>query len=205
MKATFRNMETKVIKYREYKYFCNDTLRGSLKNIFSQNLKNNCDDYYNNFVISCKNVLDKIAPWKKKYARGNHSPFMIKALLKAIMVRTKLRNTLLKNRSYNMQQNYCVLRLLKSKRDYYNNLNEKNICDNRKFWKVVKSQLSNKIISNEKITLVEGEEIIKTYQENAKVLKKPPLNTRIILVLLQSLKGVLIQNSVSHLLKKAIF
>ena len=69
----------------------------------------------------------------------------------------------------------------------------------------MKPQLSNKIISNEKITLVEGEEIIKTDQENAKVLKKPSLNTEIILVLLQSLKDVLIQNSVSHLLKKAIF
>ena len=58
----------------------------------------------------------------------------------------------------------------KSTRNYYNNLNEKNICDNRKFWKVVKPLLSNKIVSNEKITLVEGEEIIKTNQANAKVL-----------------------------------
>ena len=59
----------------------------------------------------------------------------------------------------------------KSKRDYYNNnLNEKNICDNRRFWKEVKPLLSNKIASNEKITPVEGEEIIKTDQENAKVV-----------------------------------
>ena len=38
-------------------------------------------------------------------------------------------------------------------RDCYNNLNEKNICDNRKFWKVVKPLLSNKIASNEKIAI----------------------------------------------------
>ena len=88
----------------------------------------------------------------------------------------KLRNTFLRNRSeenkesYDMQRNYCVSLLRKSKRDYYNNLNEKNICDNRKFWKVVKPLLSNKIVSNEKITLVEGKEIIKTNQANAKVL-----------------------------------
>ena len=67
-----------------------------------------------------------------------------------------------------MQRNYCVSLLRNSKRDYYNNLNEKNICDNRKFWKVVKPLLSNKVVSNEKITLLEGEEIIKTDQ--AKVL-----------------------------------
>ena len=69
-----------------------------------------------------------------------------------------------------MQRNYCVSLLRKSKRDYYNNLNEKNIYNNRKFWKVVKPLLSNKIVFNEKITLVEGQEIIKTSQANAKVL-----------------------------------
>ena len=41
--------------------------------------------------------------------------------------------------------------------------------DNRKFWKVVKPLLSNEIVFNENITLVEGEEIIKTDQVNPKV------------------------------------
>ena len=99
MKITFRKVEPKVIKYHDYKFFWKDTLRESLQNIDSQNLKSNCDDHYNNFAISCKNVLDKIAPWKKKYVTGNHSPFMNKALSKVIVVRTKLRNTFLKNRS----------------------------------------------------------------------------------------------------------
>ena len=40
----------------------------------------------------------------------------------------------------------------KSKKEYFN-LNEKNVCDNKKFWKVVKT-LSTKIISNEKIGLL---------------------------------------------------
>ena len=68
----------------------------------------------------------------------NNSPFTNKALSKVIMVRTKLRNTF-KNRnkknkkSYNMQRNSCVSLLQKSKRDYYNNLNGKNICNNKKF------------------------------------------------------------------------
>ena len=176
MKTTFRKMEPKVIKYRDFKFFYNDTFRESLQNIISQNLKSSCDDPYNNFAISCKNVLDKIPPRKRKYVRGNHSPFMNKALSKVIMVRTKLGNTFLKNRSeenkknYNIQRNYRVSLLRKSKRDFYNNLNEKNICDNRKFWKVVKPLLSNNTVSNEKITLVEGKEIIKTDQAYAKVL-----------------------------------
>ena len=51
MKTIFSKMEPKVIKYRNYKYFCNDTFRESLQNIVSQNLKGNCDDHYSNFAI----------------------------------------------------------------------------------------------------------------------------------------------------------
>ena len=57
MKTNFTKMKPKVIKYCDYKYFCNDTFRESLQNIFLQNLKNNYDDHYNNFAISCKKVL----------------------------------------------------------------------------------------------------------------------------------------------------
>ena len=48
----------------------------------------------------------------------------------------------------------------KKVRENFNNLNEKNICDNKRFWKVVEPLLSNKIISNEKIMIVEGDEIM---------------------------------------------
>ena len=102
-------MVPKIIKYRDYKFFCNDTFRESLQNIVSQKLKSNCDDYYNSFAISCKNIFDKIPLWKKKYVRRNHLPFKNKALSKAIKVRKKLRNAFLKNinkenkKSYNMQ------------------------------------------------------------------------------------------------------
>ena len=73
-------MEPILKKYHNDKIFCNNTFRESLQNIVSQNLRSNCDNHYNNFAISCKNVLDKIAPWKKRYVRRNHSPFMNKAL-----------------------------------------------------------------------------------------------------------------------------
>ena len=138
MKATLRKMKPEIINYCDCMFFCNDTFRKSLQNIISQNLKSNCDDHSNNFAISCKNVLDKFAPWKKKYVRGNHSPFMNKALSKAITVRTKLRNTSLKIESKKIRKtticNEIIVSLLqKSKRDYHNKLNQKNICDNRKF------------------------------------------------------------------------
>ena len=104
MKATLRKMKPETINYCDCMFFCNDTFRKSLQNIISQNLKSNCDEHSKNFAISCKNVLDKLAPWKKKYVRGNHSPFMNKALSKAITVRTKLRNTSLKIESKNRRK-----------------------------------------------------------------------------------------------------
>lgn len=71
-----------------------------------------------------------------------------------------------------MQPNYHVSLFQKGKRDIYNKLIDKNICDNRKFWKVVKLLLSKKIVSNEKIILTEDQELskLKTNQENPKVL-----------------------------------
>ena len=99
---------------------------------------------------------------------------MNKFLSKAIMVRTRLRNIFLKNGSqkdkinYNRQKNLCVAFLRKSKREYYESV--ENVCDNKNFWKVVKPLLSNKIMSSEKITLVEGTNILKNDKETAKVL-----------------------------------
>ena len=73
---------------------------------------------------ACKRTLDIHAPPKQKYARGNHRPFMNKALSKEIMTRTRRRNKFLKNRSeenkkrFSKQRNYCVSLLRKSKSDY---------------------------------------------------------------------------------------
>ena len=47
----------------------------------------------------------------------------------------------------------------KAKKDYYANLNKKDIADNKQFWRKVKPLLSYKTKSSEKITLVEGETI----------------------------------------------
>ena len=64
---------------------------------------------------------------------------MNKNLSKAIMLSTKLRNIFLKNRTeenisrYTKQRILFVSLLRKSKREYFNNLNEKNVSDNKKF------------------------------------------------------------------------
>ena len=77
---------------------------------------------------------------------------MNKSLSKAIMVRTRLRNIFLKNRTEENKTNYTEQR-----NDL--NLSVENICYNKKFWKLVKPLLSNKIISSEMINLVDGTKI----------------------------------------------
>ena len=118
-------------------------------------------------LFLAKTFLIRLFHGKRSNMTGNYSPFMNKALSKTIVARTKPRDTFLKNRSEenkkncNMERNYCVSLLRKSKRNYYNNLNEENICDNRKLSKVVKPLLSHEIVSNEKITLVERKKLLK--------------------------------------------
>ena len=121
-------------------------------------------------------MMVKHAPHKKKHARGNQMPFFNKELSKAIMTRTKLRDIFLQNRSeenrlrYTKQRNSCVSFLRKTKRRYYENLNEKFVVDIKLFWKTVKPLLSDKVTGKDKIHLIEYNELVKTDLETAEVL-----------------------------------
>ena len=148
MKTTYRKLEPRIAHYRNFKYFCNNSFKESLQKDISQNLGVGCDEIYESFAASCNKILDNHAPLRKKYVRGNHSPFMNKSFSKAMMVRTRLRNIFLNNRSeenkinYNKQRNLCVTLWRISKREYYQNLSVENVCENKKIWKVVKPLLS---------------------------------------------------------------
>ena len=87
---------------------------------------------------------------------------------KAIMTRTRLRNRFLKNRSnrnrdlFRKQRNLCVSLLRKAQKDYFSKLNEKQITDNKHFWKTVKPFLSNKVQSSERINLTDENDSLVT-------------------------------------------
>ena len=92
------------------------------------------------------------------------------------MERMRLRNNFLKNPTvsnklaYTKQRNFFVSLLRKVKREYFANLNEKSITDNKKFWQTVNSFLSEKNKWKEKILLVRNEEIISDDVEVANTL-----------------------------------
>ena len=74
---------------------------------------------------------------------------MSKTFRKAIMKRSKLQNTFNKKRSsenwqnYKRQRNICSNILKSVKKTYFEVLNINEITDNRKFWKTVKSFLTD--------------------------------------------------------------
>ena len=93
------------------------------------------------------------------------------------MKRSRLRNSFLQNKKteetcnlYVKQRNKCVSPLKKGKKEYYQNLDEKNVIDNKKFWKTVKPLLSDKSVSREKIKLTENEKMLTSESETAETL-----------------------------------
>ena len=130
-----------------------------------------------NFTSSCNVFLNKEAT-RKKQVRGNQSPFMNKTLSKAIMQRSKLRNLFLNNRTeenrnnYVKQMNLCVTHLRKSKIQFFWSLNETDLCDNKKIERVVKSLLSNKVVYNDRNTLMEDDKIIENDKNTASILNE---------------------------------
>ena len=117
-------------------------------------------------------VLNNHAPLKKRYIRANNAPFMNSVLCKAIMLRSKLRNNYIKNKTtaarnlYKKQRNYCVSLFRNEKRNFYNNLDTKLFSDNKKFWEHIKPLFSNKTVYNTTIILIEDNEVV---SENSKV------------------------------------
>ena len=78
MKTSYKKSEPKIITYRSYKSFCNNNFREELRQVVSK--RGNCDTNFKRFISSCNKILDQHAPQKKKYLRGNQSPFMNKSL-----------------------------------------------------------------------------------------------------------------------------
>ena len=60
--------------------------------------------------------------------------------------------------------------LRKTKKPYYENLDERKVSDNKLFWKTVKPSLSEKFNARDRISLSENGEIVKTEKETAEVL-----------------------------------
>ena len=87
IKTTFQKLDPKIIHYRDYRKYNNYSFRQDL--LFTLVMENiNLSNGLRKFIDICMKSLDKFAPRKKKYSRGNNMPFMNKLLSRAHMKRT---------------------------------------------------------------------------------------------------------------------
>ena len=63
MKTTYKKSQPKIITYRSYKYFNNDSFREALLQIECNG--NNCDENFKDFTSSYSIILNEQAPQKK--------------------------------------------------------------------------------------------------------------------------------------------
>ena len=176
LKTTFPKQGPTVINYRNYKKYNENVFKNDLQ----QELQriDPSDLNYSSFETAFDRVLDKHAPIKKKYVRANDKPFMTRALRKATMLRSRLRNKFNEDRTaenwnnFRKQRNSCIKLFRKEKRNYYNSLDISLITDNKKFWKTVKPFFSDRSPSQNKIVLTDGERIISNDVEVAETMNE---------------------------------
>ena len=100
---------------------------------------------------------------KQKYLRYNSTPFMNRTLRKAIITRSKLKRRcnldriIINFENYKEQRNTCVNLLRKSKKQYFKNIDLKNVTDSKKFCKTITPKFWNKCKTANIIILVENE------------------------------------------------
>ena len=75
--------------------------------------------------------LNKHAPLKKKILRHNNNAFMKKELRKEILLLSKLKNKFNKKRNHINWWNRCLSILRKTKKEYFNSFNIKQVSDNK--------------------------------------------------------------------------
>ena len=120
VKGGFIKRGPKIINYRDYRKFDIDSFRKDLKDRLIRQSQQALISYdiFDAIVLS---VLNKHAPVKQKSVRANEGPFMTKALRKAIVNRTHLRNRYNKDRTdenktaFKKQRNLCVKLLREAK------------------------------------------------------------------------------------------
>ena len=95
--------------------------------------------------------------------------FITKEFSRKIMKRSRLRNNFLRKKTeetrrfYVIQRNKFVSLLKKVKKEYCQNLDEKNVIDNN-------NSLSDKSVSREKTNLTENEKMLRSESETAETL-----------------------------------
>ena len=190
LKSSFAKQKPRVLNYHNYKFFNNTFFRDQVLNKLKNSNFQISDKDLKHFKETCLSVANKVVPLKTRFILANQAPFINKDIQRTVMVRSKLRTKFLKSRSksdqkaYNKQRNKCVS-LRKTKKVYYSNQNVKDIVDDKKFWKTVKSFFSDKSNNFQNISLIENGNLLTDDFEIAEAFNKyfqnlvPNLNLKV--------------------------
>ena len=182
-KSHYSKLKPKISYYRNYKNFNETRFLEDLENTNLRSISDDPNEKYNFLTTKFQELIDKHAPQKKKFLRGNHAPFMSKELRKAIYTRSRLRNKFCKNPTteneqiYKKQRNKCVKIRRKSIKSYFNKITQNGVVNNKNFWNIIKPFLTNKgFIDGNEITIVDGDEIISEEKELVKIFNEHYIN-----------------------------
>ena len=178
LKLKYQKLPPKVIKYRDWKYFDCDSFKLELSECLKFNKTYNMESYQN-FEKVFEYVLEKYAPLKTKFLRGNNQPHVTRDLRKAIMVRSKLKNKANKTGKpedlarFRKHRNFVVKLNKKAKKSYFANINSSQ----KSFWKAIKPFFDKKCsVGRERILLVENDDIV-TCEKDLSIIFNTFFNT----------------------------
>ena len=172
LKTSFDKNKPCEILSRDYKNLNSESFNEDLQNIISTTQINTCKQFEDTF----SSVLNMHAPLKKKLLRANHSQYVIKALRKAILRKSKVEKTYFKKqtyeslKAYKKQKNYCSKLYKKERKKFFDILSTSVVSVNKTFWEVIKAFFTNKSTFGRNIELIEKEEILKDHTEIAEEL-----------------------------------
>ena len=182
LKSHIPRLKPKVIKYRNYKNFDPVKFIADVRRTNFDALEDP-EDCYNNLTNNFRNLVDKHALLKTKFARGNSAPFVTRELKKAIYTRTRLKNkfnkfpTNLNERNYKKQRNKCVSLRKKAIKQHFKKATAGGLISNSDFWNLVKPFLSNKGgLVGDDISLVHNNQIVTDDSELTEIFNNHYIN-----------------------------
>ena len=120
---------------------------------------------------------------KSKTIRGNQAPFMTKELSKAVITRSRLRNSYNHNKTaenwelFRKQRNLCVTLRRKSIRNYFAGISQRESVKSTTFWKTIRPFLNNKDgLNNEPLSLFKNGELVTRNDRIAEIFHEYYIN-----------------------------
>ena len=169
LRTSFQKLPPKFVIYRNQKNFHESNIFRDLDSRLTQGkLYKNCEDPYTKLSEIFSEVLNYHALLKQKSVRGNHAPFMTRELSKAIMTKSKVKNSYIKWPSrenlvaYKKNKKKCNSLTRKAKRKFFREATKSGVMSNRAFWKTVKPFLTNKgCMTNDCISIEKDGDIVR--------------------------------------------